>query len=100
MSEALFICDICDGIFPDTCPKCPDRGTGRGVTVQHIKDELRACSKIGDVNAIAKHYGRHVALLEREGGEARTMAIQIKNLAAYRRSMIGESWRPQETARR
>lgn len=93
MSEAMFICEGCGKVYPDTCPTCPDRGNGRGVTVHQIKQALRDSPTVGDVNHTAKHYGRHVAILEREGGDARTMAIQIKNLASYQRNLIGEGWR-------
>lgn len=88
MSNKIFICEQCWQVWPEDCPRCPDRGSGRGVTVQKIKDDLHACPTIGDVNTTAVHYARHVALLDAQGGSALTMAIQIRNLAAYRRKLL------------
>jgi hypothetical protein len=93
MTNGAFICEVCWKVFAVTCSTCPDRGNGRGVTVQQIKDAFLACPKVADVNATAVHYQRHVKVLEDHGDGARTMAIQIKNLASYRRKMIGEGWR-------
>lgn len=90
MSEAMFICDGCGKVYAETCPTCPDRGNGRGFTVGQIKQALRDSQTVGDVNHTAKHFGRHVAILEREGGDARAMAIQIKNLASYQRLLLWE----------
>ena len=87
-TEATFICQICWKAFAETCPTCPDRGSGRGVTVARIKEDIRACPTVADVNNTAKHYAEHVAVLDRAGGGARTMAIQIRNLAAYRRREV------------
>lgn len=84
----MFVCEQCWGVYPDTCPTCPDRGNGRGVTVDQIKQAFRDCPSVASVNATAQHFARHVALLEREGGEARTLAIHIKNLAKYMRREI------------
>lgn len=85
MSEAMFICEGCGKVYPETCPTCPDRGNGRGVTVHQIKEAIRNSQTVGDVNFTAQHFGQHVAILDRAGGMARSMAIQIKNLAKYRR---------------
>lgn len=85
----MFICEVCGKVYPETCPTCPDRGNGRGVTVHQIKQALRDSPKVADVNDTARHFGRHVAILAREGGEARTMAIQIRNLVRYRRWELG-----------
>jgi hypothetical protein len=93
MTNSAFICAVCWGVFAETCSTCPDRGNGRGVTVQQIKDAIMSCGKVADVNATAVHYHSHVKALERHSPEARTMAIQIKNLASYRRQSIGETWR-------
>jgi len=89
MSEAMFICDGCSKVYAETCPTCPDRGHGRGVTVHQIKQALRDSPTIGDVNHTAQHFGRQVAILDRAGGDARTMAIHIRNLAKYRRWELG-----------
>jgi hypothetical protein len=89
----LFICEVCGNVFPDDCPTCPDRGAGRGVTVEAILQAFRDCPTVGDVNDTAKHFARHVEILRRAGGQARTEAIIIRNLAAYRRAMIGETWK-------
>ena len=89
MSEAMFICEGCGEVYPEACPTCADQGSGRGVTVHQIKQALRDSPTVGDVNHAAKHYGRHVAILDGAGTEARAMAIQIKNLASYRRWELG-----------
>ncbi|MBV7408743.1 hypothetical protein [Maritimibacter sp. DP1N21-5] len=85
MGENLFICEVCGGVYPDTCPKCPDRGNGRGVTVATIKAALRACTSNAEISNCRGHYGRHVATLRRHGGTAKTMAIQIDNLVGWMR---------------
>jgi hypothetical protein len=87
MTQSLFVCEGCGKVCPSPCT-CPEGGH----TVAQIKQALIDSPTIGDVNHTAKHFGRHVALLEREGGDARTMAIQIKNLAAYRRWQINRSF--------
>jgi len=84
LSNNLFVCEKCGGVTPDTCLKCPDRGHGNGVTVQTIKDHINAGQNHAEVQQARKHYARHIATLERKGGDARTMAIQIRNLVAYR----------------
>lgn len=89
MTNALFICEVCGKVYPDTCPTCPDRGSGRGVTVHQIKKALIASPTVADVNDTARHFGQHVKTLEDWGQDARTMAIQIKNLASYRRWQLG-----------
>lgn len=96
MTHAIFICEVCGGVFDQTCPTCPDRGGGRGFTVGEIMDHLRACKTVADVNACATNFGSHVRALLAPGHGvegAKTMAIQIKNLAKYRRWFIGETWR-------
>lgn len=90
----MFICEVCGGVFEDDCPKCPDRGNGRGVTVERIKNNLRSCSKVADVNATAQHYGGHVRALQAAGGKFRTQAIIIRNLAACMRWKIENPPRP------
>ena len=91
MTNALFICEVCKNVYLDTCPTCPDRGNGPGFGVQQIKDAIRAAPTVADINDTARHFGWHVERLKREGGAARTMAIQIQNLAAYRRQQIQET---------
>lgn len=86
MSDGLFICEKCGDVFPETCPKCPDRGDGRGVTVGTIREHLRAAPDRASLEATRKHYGRHIATLKRKGGDAKTMAIIIENLVAYQRN--------------
>ena len=87
MSNNLFICEVCGGVYPDTCPTCPDRGNGRGVTVKHIKDALRACSTNPEISKCREHFGRHIATLRKAKGDANVMATQIENLVAYRRNV-------------
>lgn len=84
----MFICEVCGKVFDDDCPTCPDRGDGRGVTVERIKNNLRSCATMGDVNTTAMHYRHHVQALEAAGGKYRTEAIIIRNLAAYMRWKI------------
>lgn len=84
-THITFICEVCWSVFAVTCPTCPDRGSGRGVTVAKIREDFQACPTVADVNATARHYAQHVAALDRAGGSARTMAVQIRNLAAYQR---------------
>jgi|GEM_PF-4396433 len=89
MTLRTFICGGCSKVYPETCPTCPDRGHGRGVTVDQIMQALRDSPTVADVNHTARHYGQQVALLDQAGGDARTMAIQIRNLAKYRRWELG-----------
>lgn len=57
--------------------------------VTEIKDALNAAPTIADVNDVVRHFAANVAALEQsETPEHRTMAIQIKNLAQYRRQTI------------
>lgn len=57
--------------------------------VEEIKDALRACRKVPEVNACVLHYAADVAALEAfPDRDLRTMAIQIKNLAAWKRREI------------
>jgi len=54
-----------------------------------IKDALRNSPTIADVNYTARHFAADVRDMERSGDpHLKTMAIQIKNLAAYRRMVI------------
>lgn len=89
----MFICLVCEKVYADTCPTCPDRGDGRGVTVEAILQAFRDSPTVGDVNSTVKHFARHVAILDKAGGKARTEAIIIRNLAGYRRWQIGEPWK-------
>lgn len=92
VSDHLFICEVCGGVFPDTCPECPSGG--KGVTVHTIKDHLRASPDDPSVTATRTHYGRHVATLKRSRTDgAKTSAIQIENLVRYRHQCIREGWR-------
>lgn len=63
------------------------------MTVAQILDAFRACPTVGDVNTTAQHYRQHVKILELEGGDFRTEAIIIRNMARYMRIVIGEPWR-------
>lgn len=57
--------------------------------VDEIKDALRRCARVMDVNACARHYALDVAKLQRaKDPDKRVMAIQIKNLAKYKRKML------------
>jgi hypothetical protein len=95
LSAAMFICEICGNVFPEDCPTCPDRGSGRGVTTGQILEAFRACTKVADVNDAARHFRQHVTILDRAGGPAKTEAIIIRNMAAYMRHTIGEPWKGQ-----
>lgn len=55
--------------------------------VDRIKDAC-ACNSVPEVNATARHFAAEVSELESQGGDMRTMAIQIKNLAAWKRADI------------
>ncbi len=92
MSNNLFICESCGGVTPDTCLKCPDRGHGTGVTVARIKDDLRSAPNAASLTATRQHYGRHIRTLEKAGGDALTMAIQIHNLVDQRRTELDGSY--------
>jgi len=92
-ADDLFICEVCGGVYPETCPKCPDRGSGRGCTVGRIKDSLRRCKKHADLTDCRKHFGRHIATLKRSDTEfAKVSAIHIENLVMYQRNMIRQGW--------
>lgn len=88
MSNSLFICAVCGKVYEETCPTCPDRGNGRGATVQQIKDALGKCTNNAEVSACKQHYAPHIQRLRRHGGDARTMAIQIDNLVDYMRREV------------
>lgn len=60
--------------------------------VERIKAALRRCRSIQAVNLTARHYAGAVADLARQGGDMAVMAIQIRNLAAYRRLCIRNGW--------
>lgn len=88
-AESLFICEGCGGVFPDTCPDCPDQGC----TVGQIMDAIRTAKKSGDVTAARNHYGRHIATLKKSKTEyAKVSAIHIENMVLYRHKCIGEGW--------
>lgn len=84
MANNLFICEVCGDVTPDDCLRCPDRGNGKGVTVQRIKDDLSKATNNAELRACRKHYGRHIATLKRSRTDgAKVMAIQIENLVEY-----------------
>jgi len=61
--------------------------------VDEIKSALYRAPDAASVNATAVHYKKDVLALERsDDPEKRVMAIQIKNLAAYRRLCIRKGW--------
>ena len=58
-----------------------------------IKAALRRCQTVPEVNACAIHYRDAVAGLKKSADQdLRTDAIQIINLAAYRRTAITGKW--------
>ena len=60
-------------------------------TVTEIKDALTSGTPIAEVDRTALQYKRDVfALAESKIRHNRTMVIQIKNLADYRRKMIAQ----------
>lgn len=61
-------------------------------TVPEIKGALRRSTTIQEVNATVRHFALHVVEMERKGGEWKVQAIQIKNLARYRRLCLGKGW--------
>ena len=61
--------------------------------IHRIKDHIRTARTVPDVNAAAVHYARFVVILSKSRRKwEKTMAEQIKNLAAYRRKCIREGW--------
>ena len=52
--------------------------------VERIKDELRNCQYVEEVNHVARKHGATVSDMM-ESPTLRVMAIQIKNLAVYKR---------------
>lgn len=57
--------------------------------VEEIKDALRNCTKVPEVNSCARHYAQDVAALSGDPDpDLRVMAIQIRNLAAWKRQEI------------
>lgn len=57
--------------------------------VDRIKEELRGCTKVPEVNDCARHYAADVAKLAADPDpDLRVMAIQIRNLAAWKRKDI------------
>ena len=65
-----------------------DTGERPHPLVAEIKDALNRCEDRLSVDECARHYAYEVALMEAAGGYLRTMSIQIKNLAVYRRKML------------
>jgi len=59
-------------------------------TADEVKDALRACESIQSVNACAVQYAQSVVRMQKGSRVDKIMAIQIKNLAAYRRKMLRE----------
>lgn len=58
-------------------------------TVEEIKTALCRSETFAEVNNTAQHFARHVRELQNsKDRDQRTMAIQIKNLAGYRRHCI------------
>ena len=56
--------------------------------IEAIKDELRACETVAEVNKAAISCGPAVSDLTRQGGDMAVMADQIKRLACYMRLII------------
>lgn len=54
--------------------------------IDHIKDTLRSCKSLAEVNGAAVEFKDEVQEFWNAGGVWRTMAIQIKNLAAWKRA--------------
>lgn len=54
-----------------------------------LKDRLRACKTLAEVNATVREIAADVAAIEAEDA---VLAIHIKNLAAYRRMRIAQGW--------
>jgi hypothetical protein len=90
MTEATFICEVCWKAYPKTCPTCPDRGAGRGVTVAQIKDAMRSAPDHASLNATHDHYRKHIGILSRTK-DTRAMSIQIDNLASHRHDAMRAS---------
>ena len=58
-----------------------------------IKGHLRSAATILEVNATAVHFARAYTILSKSRRrDEKTLAIQIKNLAAYRRLCISKGW--------
>lgn len=58
-------------------------------TITEIKDALRQAPDLASVNATATRFAKEVRALEQSNDQDhRTMAIQIKNLATFRRRAI------------
>lgn len=61
---------------------------------EEIKEHLRNATTVADVNTCAVHYAKQVVDLSKSRkAEDRVLAIQIKNLASYRRWCITEDER-------
>ncbi len=57
--------------------------------VEEIKDALRNCTKVPEVNSCARHYAQDVAALAGDPDpDLRVMALQIRNLAELKRQEI------------
>lgn len=54
-----------------------------------LKDRLRACKTLAEVNATVREIAADVAAIEAEDA---VLAIHIRNLAAYRRMGIARGW--------
>lgn len=60
-------------------------------TVDEIKDALTKAPDVASVNAVAVKFQKEVLAMQRDP-KFKTQAIQIKNLAAYRRKGLLEGW--------
>tara|TARA_R100000808_G_C2114495_1_gene127563 strand:- start:482 stop:679 length:198 start_codon:yes stop_codon:yes gene_type:complete len=59
--------------------------------VDAIKSAIEAAGTIEEIDALAKEHGAAVTAMA-EDPDLRVMAIQIKNLAAWKRRRIKEGW--------
>ncbi|MBY6055351.1 hypothetical protein [Leisingera daeponensis] len=55
--------------------------------IEAIKDAFRGCTSVPEVNACAKDHGEEVSALKADPA-TRVGAIQIENLAAYKRLVL------------
>lgn len=65
-----------------------DTGERPHPKVTEIKEAIMSCACGIEVDECAKHYAFEVFQMQKAGGYLRTMSIQIKNLAAYRRREV------------
>lgn len=91
MGNYSFICAACGNVSDEKCAWCNVENP-RSANVATIKRHLEACNNAAQVTACMENYRPHIQRLHRHGGAAKTMAIQIENLAKHIAKVVKPGW--------